>query len=113
MSETPAAVATGTKPGQTIDERIAAMEAALPHANIAGTLLSRVHHDNGLGWCLALGPMSLPKTFFRGPTIESVLVQGEDAIANMRNGRLETDWDKFDTVLFETAGADNAKSDEK
>ena len=90
----------GAPPVRTIDERIAALEAALPRSNIAGTSLSRVLHEKqGLEWCLALGPLSLPKTFFRGPTIESVVAQGELAVANMQNGRLETDWDKLDLVL--------------
>jgi hypothetical protein len=90
----------GDHPARTLDERIAAMEAALPRSNIAGTTLSRVLHEKqGIEWCLALGPMQLPKTFFRGPTIESVVAQGELAVANMQNGRLDTDWDKLDLVL--------------
>ena len=95
----------GTTP-RTIDERIAAMEAAMPHSSIAGTTLSRVMHEKqGIEWCLALGAMRMPKTFFRGPTIEDVVTQGERAIAEMKGGRLETDWDRLDVVLTEAGAA--------
>lgn len=91
---------------RTIDERIAAMEAALPHPSIAGTTLSRVMHERqGIEWCLALGPMRMPKTFFRGPTIEDVVAQGERAVADMKGGRLETDWDRLDVALADSGVA--------
>lgn len=86
---------------RTIDERIAAIEARLPQRNIAGTSISRVMHEKqGVEWCLSLGTIGLPKTFFRGPTIEDVVTQGEQAVANMTGQRLKTDWDVLDEVLF-------------
>jgi hypothetical protein len=88
-------------PTKSIDERIAAMEAALPRANLAGTTLKRVlGEESGLAWSLAMGTMDMPKTFFRGPTIEDVLAQAETAIANMTDGRLATDWDMLESVVL-------------
>lgn len=84
----------------TIDERIEAMEALLPMRGSPGTSITRVFAPvQGVEWCLALGGIQMPKTFFRGPTIENVVTQGEAAIANMKNGRLETDWDKLNDML--------------
>lgn len=56
----------------------------------------------GVEWCLALGGIQMPKTFFRGPSIENVVSQAEEAIANMTGGRLETEWDRLDQVLAGT-----------
>lgn len=111
MTDTQATGST-SKRALTIDERIEAMEAALPRSNVAGTTLSRVFKETqGLEWCLALGSMQMPKSFFRGPSIEDVVSQGERAIAAMKSGggnRLETDWDKLDVVL---AGAAVTQAD--
>lgn len=86
---------------RTIDERIAAIEARLPQRNIAGTSITRVMHEKqGVEWCLSLGAMGLPKTFFRGPTIDDVVTQGEQAVANMTGQRLKTDWDVLEEVLL-------------
>jgi hypothetical protein len=83
-----------------MDERIAAIEAKLPYPAIAGTALNRCQHPKGgLQWCLSLGPLGMPKTFFYGPTIEDVLSQGEYAVANMKGGRLPTESDKLGEVL--------------
>lgn len=84
----------------TIDERIEAMEVLLPMRGSPGTSISRVLQEvQGVEWCLALGGLQMPKTFFRGPSIENVVSQGEHAIANMTGGRLETDWDKLNEML--------------
>lgn len=84
----------------TIDERIEAMEALLPMRGTPGTTISRVLKEvQGFEWCLALGGLRMPKTFFHGPSIENVVSQGESAIASMTGGRLETDWDKLNQML--------------
>jgi len=84
----------------SFEERLTRLEKALPRPTIAGTTLQRVMAEkSGIEWSLALGPMSLPKAFFRGPTIEDVLTQAEHAVANMKDGHLPTDWDRLDVVL--------------
>lgn len=99
---------TDTAPAQdkrilTIDERILAIEAELPFKSMPGTTLSRVFKETqGVEWCLALGAIQMPKTFFKGPTIEDVVAQGEKAVAEMKaNGmnRLPTDWDLLTETL--------------
>lgn len=87
----------------TIDERILAIEAELPYKSMPGTTLSRCFKETqGVEWVLALGPIQMPKTFFRGPTIEDVVSQGEKAVAEMKARgaqRLETDWDRLDETI--------------
>lgn len=87
----------------TIDERILAIEAELPYKSMPGTTLSRCFKETqGVEWVLALGPIQMPKTFFRGPTIEDVVSQGEKAVAEMKTRgaqRLETDWDRIDETI--------------
>lgn len=87
-----------TKPNLTIDERILAIEAALPMEKIAGTTLSRCLAEvSGLEWVLSVGPIQAPKTFFRGPSIEDVVSQCEKAIEDMQTAsrqRLLTDWEE-------------------
>lgn len=93
----------------TIDERILAIEAELPYKSMPGTTLSRCFAEKqGVEWVLALGPIQMPKTFFRGPTIEDVVSQGEKAVAEMKARgmqRLETDWDLLEQTLTDGMAA--------
>lgn len=95
--------AGGNPPQLTIDERILAIEAALPNKLIPGTTLTRVMQPvSGVQWCLSLGSMGMPKTFFHGLTIEDVITQGETAIAEMKaqkGNRLKTGWDSLNEAL--------------
>jgi hypothetical protein len=88
----------------TIDERIEALEAAVTSRGSPGTQIVRVlKADTGVQWSLGIGGISLPKTFFQGPSIENVVAQGEAAVAAMTGARLATAWDELDSVLFDAA----------
>ena len=92
-----------SSPALSFDQRVEALEAKLPYSNMPGTSFTRVFKETqGVEWCLSLGGISMPKTFFRGPTLEDVLAQGERAVAEMAiNGqnRLKTGWDTLDETL--------------
>jgi hypothetical protein len=92
----------------SIDERINAIEASL--GGTPGTMLKRcLKEKQGYEWVLGLGGMQMPKTEFRGETIDDVVAQGEKAIAEMKAknmGRLPNGWDALD----ETFGTSSAPS---
>jgi hypothetical protein len=65
-----------------IDQRIAQLEALLFHSTIPGTQISRVLNSDspGLGWCVAIGAMQMPKLFFYGNTVEDALTAAEQQL---------------------------------
>jgi hypothetical protein len=63
---------------KSIDERLLALEAVCMNPRISGTTLERyLDSKAGLQWSLAIGALSLPKVFFTGPTVESVISAAE------------------------------------
>lgn len=90
-----------TKP--TLDERIQKLEELSlgdRFKNMQGTTLQRVNNPNGPGtqWCLALGPLSMPKEFFYGLTVEEVVSTAEDSLAKRiseKSPPLVTEMDKL------------------
>jgi len=90
---------TGVTAGE-LEERLRAIEVLQRHPTIAGSELKRVMREHsGFYWSLAVGPMDLPKAFFRGETINHVVLQAERAVAESADGRLETEMDKLAAVL--------------
>lgn len=57
----------------TIDQRIAKLEKVWGK----GTSISRQLAENGYRWCIGLGQMQDPKTWFTGKTIEQCLKKAE------------------------------------
>jgi hypothetical protein len=64
---------------KSLEERIAAIEQKCVHPTIPGTQITRVLDKNGARWSIAIGPMSMPKAFFDGKTIEECLKKAEKA----------------------------------
>jgi hypothetical protein len=63
----------------SLEKRILAIEKRVETHVVPGTQLSRVlDWDKGLLWCLALGGLASPKTFFYDKTIEKCLKQAEE-----------------------------------
>lgn len=63
---------------KSIDERLLALESVCMNPRISGTTLERyLDSKAGLQWSLAIGALSLPKVFFTGPTVESVISAAE------------------------------------
>ena len=58
-----------------IERRILALEKG---QSVPGTMINRVLKDErGFGWCIAVGTMEMPKSFFYGDTIEEALCSAE------------------------------------
>lgn len=51
------------------------------HPTIPGTQITRINQDGKWAWGLALGPMSMPKSFWTGRTMTEVLRLAESDIA--------------------------------
>jgi hypothetical protein len=62
-----------------LESRIAALEKKCVRPTIPGTTISRTITDSGPAWCIAVGPLSMPKAFFYGQTIEECLSDAEKA----------------------------------
>lgn len=64
-----------------IEDRIKALESKLCGNRSPGTKLSRVFKEvSGYHWCLGLGAMCMPLSFYYGETIEICLNQAEEDI---------------------------------
>ena len=71
-----------------IDVRLEALETIVMNRSgysvkISGTTLGRQmapKEGDPLQWCLGLGPISLPKVFFTGATIEDCISRAEEAL---------------------------------
>ena len=76
---------------KTIEERIIELEKHVRKP--AGTQLVRVSTENrdtiptayGIEWCLAIGQMDMPKSFFNGDTIEEVITKAEKHLKEYKN----------------------------
>lgn len=71
-------------PARSVDERIEAIEAALPGLPRRGvTIVRRFGSEGVLEWHLQLGAVALPKTTFTGPSLEDVVLQAETAVQSL------------------------------
>ena len=73
---------------ELLEARISSLEAKCARSKIPGTSISRTLTDSGPAWCLALGPLSMPKAFFYGKTIEKCFDDAEKAFG----GVVESGW---------------------
>ena len=61
---------------KSVEERLKTLESKLE--GVPGTVLSRIIDNQGSRWSLGIGPMSMPKHFFTGKSIEECLASAED-----------------------------------
>jgi len=58
------------------EERLKALESKIE--GVPGTILSRIIDHQGSRWSLGIGPMSMPKRFFMGGSVEECLTLAEN-----------------------------------
>ena len=66
-----------------IEERISRLESKIYNPTIPGTSIARIITDDGMGWTLGLGPMSQPKMWFNGKSIEECISLAEKELLDI------------------------------